>query len=760
MGGPDPDRFHEGWFYTGDLAEWTPDGQLVHCGRADQLMIMNGINIYPAEIERVIGTHPAVREVLAFPFAHHIAQDLPVCVVVLNDAATVSPEEIQSYAHERLGLKSPRHVVILPSIPRNEQGKPARAQLNQFVRLSLQKSLSKSGQASTGTNQPNQRRQRSRRIQITLSPPNFAQADLVRPWRSLLTNSTTLASAGMPVWKTPADEAFAAWLTELLLIAAELLRMVRVPVFDPLVPFKVQQLSPSANAKQASWQAVLEVPVLDHMPTEAPEPVMAAAIQSSFRIALWTQQQAVGSSADADKRAEFFARAESEANTHLAKLAPTAGKSTLNVLAACHALGVPWADLGGDIYQLGWGARGRRIDRSTTEHDSAMGLRVTRNKAWTGRMLRSAGLPAAEHEMVHTVAQALTAGNRMGWPVVIKPVDAERGEGVRVDVQPAELEAAFTAAQKRSPTRKVLLERQVSGICHRIFIAQNQLLYAVRRLPIGVYGNGTDSIEKLVNDACALELTKAPWLRSPLKPIDDLAHQELARQGLRPDSVPAAGRFVGLRRIESSAWGGVDEDVTREMHPENLRIALDAARLCGLDVAGVDVISPDISQAWHTNGAVINEINYAPLLGEGLISRAHIPQYLAQLLSGHGRIPVDVFVGDAAATTAARKKATLLHQQGTTVVVTSHDWTFWGHGQELVLAVNGLYARTRALILSRKIEALILVVQNDELSYSGLPLEGVDRVEIVNQNLACRAPLNSVLHQHNLLQRLAAWQYG
>jgi hypothetical protein len=93
-------------------------------------------------------------------------------------------------------------------------------------------------------------------------------------------------------------------------------------------------------------------------------------------------------------------------------------------------------------------------------------------------------------------------------------------------------------------------------------------------------------------------------------------------------------------------------------------------------------------------------------------------------------------------------------------VVTSHDWTFWGHGQELVLAVNGLYARTRALILSRKIEALILVVQNDELSYSGLPLEGVDRVEIVNQNLACRAPLNSVLHQHNLLQRLAAWQYG
>lgn len=761
MGGSDPERFREGWFYPGDLAQWTPDGQLVHCGRADQLMIMNGINIYPAEIERVISTHPAVREVLAFPFAHRVAQDLPVCVVVLNEAITASSDDIQSYAQVRLGLKTPRHVVILPAIPRNEQGKPDRVQLNQQVRQSLlSQGPSKSTQASTGTSQNRQRHQRSRRMPMTFSPPNAPRADLVRPWRILLTGSTTQAPADMPAGKTAASEAVTAWLTELLLIAAELLRMVRVPVFDALVPYRVQPLEASANANQASWQAVLEVPVLDHMPTDALEPVMAVAIQSALRIASWAQQQAQGSSNHANTQAEFFARTESEANTHLAKLAPTAGKSTLNVLAACHALGVPWADLGGDIYQLGWGARGRRIDRSTTDHDSAMGMRVARNKALTGRLLRYAGLPAAEHEMVHAVAQALNVGNRIGWPVVIKPVDAERGEGVRVDVQPADLAAAFAAAQKHSPTRKVLLERQVHGVCHRIFIAQNQLLYAVRRLPIGVYGNGADSITQLVNDAFAVELTKAPWRRSPLKPIDELAHQELARQGLLPGSVPAAGQFVALRRIESTAWGGVDEDVTAVIHPENLRIALEASRLCGLDVAGVDLISPDISQPWYKNGAVINEVNYAPLLGEGVISRAHLAQYLARLLGGNGRIAVEVFVGDAAATTAARKKATLLHQQGKVVVVTSHHWTFWGHGQQLMLAVDGLYARTRALILSAKVEALILVVQNDELSYSGLPLEGVDRVEIVNQNLACRAPLVSAEHQNNLLQWLAAWRFG
>jgi hypothetical protein len=204
----------------------------------------------------------------------------------------------------------------------------------------------------------------------------------------------------------------------------------------------------------------------------------------------------------------------------------------------------------------------------------------------------------------------------------------------------------------------------------------------------------------------------------------------------------------------------VDEDVTELIHPENLRVALEASRLCGLEVAGVDLISPDISQPWHSNGAIINEVNYAPLLGEGAISKDRIPQYIAQLVGGNGRIPVEVFVGDEAAVKAARQKASLLHQQGTTVVVTSHHWTCWGNAEELVLTVDGLYARTRALILSPKIEALILVVQNDELSNSGLPLEGVDNVMVVNTNLSGRDPQFSPVQKRQFMQRLADWMFN
>lgn len=756
LGGTDPERWQEGWFYPGDLAEWTPDGQLVHCGRADQMMITNGINIYPAEIERVICTHPAVREVVAFPFDHRIAQALPVCAVVLNDGVTASSREIQSYANERLGAKSPRTVVILPSIPRNAQGKPLRTQLNQEIFLSLQARAPISTQTPTTTHQ---RRQRSRLVAFTFSPPAFPRADLVQPWRVLLSDSMTKESGNHLANTKGAGDAMTTWLTELLMLAAALLRMARVPIFDPLVPSRVQRLGTTTDSSNSSWHAVLEVPVLDHVPPQKLEPVIVAAIQSAIQIARWIQQQKEGSIADESSRAAFFERVENKINTQLRKIAPTNGKSTWNVLEACHALGVPWSDLGGGIYQLGWGARSCRIDRSTTIHESVMGMRIARDKAWTGRLLRSAGLPAAEHQRVRTVAEALQAGNRIGWPVVIKPADAERGEGVCVDVQPTDLATAFAAAHERSPTRQVLLERQVNGICHRLFITQNRLLYAVRRLPMGVYGDGSSNVEKLVNDACSLELKRAPWRRSPIKQIDELANKELTRQCMQPSSVPAAGQFVALRRIESTAWGGIDEDVTALIHPENLRVALEASRLCGLEVAGIDLISPDISQPWHSNGAIINEVNYAPLLGEGAISRDRIPQYIEQLLGGDGRIMVDVFVGDEAAAKAARKKASLLHQQGTAVVVTSHHWTRWGNDQELVLTVDGLYARTRALILSPKVEALILVVQNDELSYSGLPLEGVDNVVVVNQNLACREPQVSSVQKRRLMHWLSGWMF-
>ena len=119
----------DGWFFPGDLGKMTPDGQLIHCGRADQMMIFNGINIYPAEIEQCVTRHPAVTDAAAFPLSSPVHQDVPVCAVVLLEGSTITEEHLLAYLQQRLGFRSPRRLIRLKAIPRNEQGKVIRHEL-------------------------------------------------------------------------------------------------------------------------------------------------------------------------------------------------------------------------------------------------------------------------------------------------------------------------------------------------------------------------------------------------------------------------------------------------------------------------------------------------------------------------------------------------------------------------------------------------------------------------------------------------------
>lgn len=129
--------FVDGWFYPGDLGRISGNGELIHCGRADQMMIMNGINIYPAEIENCLMNHPLVRDAAAMPVKHRVHQDVPVCAVSLVAGAAVSDTELLAFARERLGSHSPRLVIAMREIPRNEMGKIIRSELAQKLTQAL-----------------------------------------------------------------------------------------------------------------------------------------------------------------------------------------------------------------------------------------------------------------------------------------------------------------------------------------------------------------------------------------------------------------------------------------------------------------------------------------------------------------------------------------------------------------------------------------------------------------------------------------------
>ena len=275
-----------------------------------------------------------------------------------------------------------------------------------------------------------------------------------------------------------------------------------------------------------------------------------------------------------------------------------------------------------------------------------------------------------------------------------------------------------------------------------------------------VLGSGEQTVSELVAHAVEIQQRIPPWQRPKIIPLDPLALETMRATGLSESSVPDKGIRVPLRRIESTEWGGVDEDVTNLVHPENVRIALEATRLFCLNVAGVDIISPDIGVPWYENGAVINEVNFAPLLGGGEISKLHIPLFLDQYIGGDGRIPVEVFVGGEAAWTKASDRWRELLDMGVKCYLANEVRIMAPSDSVLYMANSGLYQRVRSLILSSEVEAMVLVVQTDEVLESGLPLEFVDAVTHVDNHLVSYKSKSDQLSPSRtraLIQLLEKW---
>lgn len=165
--------------------------------------------------------------------------------------------------------------------------------------------------------------------------------------------------------------------------------------------------------------------------------------------------------------------------------------------------------------------------------------------------------------------------------------------------------------------------------------------------------------------------------------------------------------MVPLRPIESTEWGGVDEEVTQVIHPENLKVAIEAAKLFGLHIAGIDIISPDITKPWHENGAIINEVNFAPLFGGAEISRSYIPQFFANFIEGDAKIPIKLFDSEESALAFQKNQAA----QGKSCYVTTADRTIDELGREIVMPLKKLKQRIRALTLRSDVDAIAIVNQ-------------------------------------------------
>lgn len=473
-------------------------------------------------------------------------------------------------------------------------------------------------------------------------------------------------------------------------------RQTRTPVFDPPEVAAINRQSEDNSQVQLVYQLTNTGVIALQLIKE----VFSAAVQ----MCNWLACQNTEQDQLKQKGVDYFQQLAATKFSSQSGNSPSAMK----LLEGAHKAGIAYCHLGKGVYRLGWGKNATLFLISTTQTDSYCGMKLTGDKLCTAKLLSAAGVAVPVHKAVKSLSAAMQACKSLGFPVVIKPVDSERGEGVTVDLKDeASIAVAFEKAMQCSKAKSVLVERQVKGVCHRLFMVNGRLLYAVKRWPPSVFGDGVSSLKQLVETNEQKERARLPSERYPLIPWDDETEAFLQQTGYTADYVPVALERIALRRIESTLWGGFDEEVTTVVHPDTLRQARIACTLVQLSVVGVDVITEDISLPLSETGGVINELNGGPSLGGADISRSYIPEYLRRLVPANGNIGIEVFA--QAQLEQAMHRFRQLTESAVQCYFVSDSLTIDHQGNELPDKQSSLAARLRTLIFNPDVEALCVV---------------------------------------------------
>ncbi len=375
--------------------------------------------------------------------------------------------------------------------------------------------------------------------------------------------------------------------------------------------------------------------------------------------------------------------------THLHELAQDVclGPSTRAMVDAARMRGIPVKRLTeGSLVQLGWGVKQKKILAAATSQTSAIAEDIVQDKDLTRRLLLEVGLPVPQGRPVTSAEDAWAAANEIGLPVVVKPRDGNQGRGVALNLYTREqIATAYDAAFAESDS--VLVEQFAEGEDYRVLVIGRELIAASRRHPAHVIGDGGHTIQELIAEKNRDPRRAADHAAALSKiRIDAVALAVLAEQDVTPDSIPEKGRMILIRRNANLSTGGTAVDCTAEVHPTICAAAVEAAQTVGLDICGIDMIAPDITQPLSPRNGVIIELNARPGLRMHLYPSEGEPRSVGKAVIDtmfaadcNGRIPIVAVTGVNGKTTTTRFIAHLLSQNGWRVGLTSTDGVFVGN---------------------------------------------------------------------------------
>lgn len=363
------------------------------------------------------------------------------------------------------------------------------------------------------------------------------------------------------------------------------------------------------------------------------------------------------------------------------------GPSTRAIVRAAEKRGIPARRLNScSLVQLGYGSKQRRILAAETSKTSAIAESIAQDKELTRTLLSAAGVPVPQGRTVDSAEDAWAAAEEIGTPVVVKPRYGNQGRGVATNLTTREqVMAAYAAAREEEST--ILVEQFIPGGDYRILVVGGRVVAASRREPAHVIGDGTHTVKELI-DIANTDPRRSDGHATTLSfiPLNSVSLGVLADQGFTPESVPQANLRVLIRRNGNLSTGGTATDVTDLVHPEVAARAVDAARVVGLDIAGVDVVALDIARPLEDLGGVIVEVNAAPGLRMHLEPSAGTPRPVGEAIVGtlfdegdQGRIPIVAITGVNGKTTTTRCIAHILRGTGKTVGMTCTDGIYIGN---------------------------------------------------------------------------------
>jgi len=408
------------------------------------------------------------------------------------------------------------------------------------------------------------------------------------------------------------------------------------------------------------------------------------------------------------------------------------GPSTACIVDAATERGIPSIRLSeGNLVQLGYGARQHRIWTAETDQTSAIAEGISRDKDLSKMLLQACGVPVPEGCVVDSQAEAWEAAEDIGLPVVVKPSDGNHGRGVSIDLMSREeVEAAYKLADEQGS--EVMVERFVRGDEHRLLVIGGRLVAAAKGESVFLVADGSLTLRQLIAIQINSDPRRGEAEEFPLDVINidenATAQFEIARQGYTADSVPPADTQVLIQRNGNMAF-----DVTGQVHPEVVATVELAARIVGLDIAGVDLVAEDISRPLAEQGGAIVEINAGPGLlmhlkpasGEAQPVGAAIVNSLFKE-SDSGRIPIVGICGTYGKTPLAHLLAELLKLAGKHVGLACSDGLYFdGRCADQHASAN--WAAAQKVLMNRSVDAAVIVNSVETILSEGL---GYDRCQV------------------------------